>query len=187
MRNVLRRIAFGVLGTGVIAAMATGTTTVAVAADAAPLHAAAVPAAEMDWPTVSRGAEGNRVRTIQYLLNQHKFVVEVDGYFGKLTMDAVAAFQKKYKVTLDPSGVVGAYTWGRLIVDLYKGKKGVADAVRALQSYLKHAYKYDVPVTGTFGDKTEKAVKDFQVRHKFSYPSGRVGIATWYVMLRDAR
>ncbi len=186
MRNVLRRVALGVLGTGMIVTMAAGATALpASAASRAP----AVKTAAMDWPKVRETAQGNRVKTIQYLLNQRGFpVMPIDGIFGKDTKDAVVAFQKKYKLTKDEPGVVGNQTWEALVVvGLHRDQTGVFYAVEAVQSYLRNAYGYkDLPVTGNFGSMTEKDVKAFQASHGIPKPDGKVNLDTWYKLVKDA-
>lgn len=182
MRNVLRRVMFGVLGTGMIVAMAAGATTVAAsAADAAPLHATAAvkssPAA-LKWPAVRQGAQGNRVRVIQYLLNQSGFTVPVTGTFADKTTAEVKAFQRANGLPID--GIVGDATWPVLILTVKQGATG--DAVRAVQDNLKRAYGYDVPVDGIFAAKTTDAVKSFQKKYKLPV-NGIVNPETWNALI----
>lgn len=189
MRNVLRRVALGVLGTGMIVTMAAGVTTVAAsAAGAASLHLTPVKTATLDWPKVSEGAHGNRVITIQYLLNQRGYPVPVTGNFLSLTKAQVIAFQKANHLTKDKPGVVGDQTWPALVVvDLHKDQAGVTDAVKAVQSYLRNAYGFtNLAVDGKFGSATEAAVKDFQAHHGVSPADGRVSLKTWYALVKDA-
>ena len=132
-------------------------------------------AVTVNWPVVKQGATGNRVRTIQYLLNQRGIRVAVDGSFGKSTTSAVKTFQKAQRLVVD--GHVGPSTWQKLVVELRKGSRG--DAVRGLQSQLRNQYGYkSVTVDGTFGATTEKAVKDFQAKRKLK-ADGIVGLGTW--------
>lgn len=68
-------------------------------------------------PTLSEGASGKAVVTLQTRLNVWspfgKYVeVKVDGSFGALTLAAVKAFQKYAKLTVD--GIVGPLTWAQL-------------------------------------------------------------------------
>jgi zinc D-Ala-D-Ala carboxypeptidase len=176
MRNVLRRISVGALGTGMMVAMAAGTTTVAASAAVATRGhvTAARPMAEI-WPVVSQGARGNRVRAIQYLLNQRGFTVGVDGDFGPATTAKVKDFQRNQHI--DPTGIVGDVTWPRLIVTVHHGDRG--DAVRAVQDYLHRGYGFtSLPVTGNFLDQTLAAVKTFQARYGLEV-DGIVGPITW--------
>jgi peptidoglycan hydrolase-like protein with peptidoglycan-binding domain len=180
MRNVLRRISLGALGTGMIVAMAAGVTTVPAGATVASgNHAAAVRPRLEPWPVVSQGAKGNRVRAIQYLLNQRHFTLTVDGDFGPVTKMKVMDFQRSEHV--DPTGIVGDMTWPRLIVTVHHGDQG--DAVRAVQDYLHRAYGFtSLPVTGNFLDQTLAAVRTFQARYGLEV-DGIVGPVTWNTLV----
>jgi GH25 family lysozyme M1 (1,4-beta-N-acetylmuramidase) len=59
-------------------------------------------------PTVRVNARGNITRLLQ-----EKLHITIDGVFGKLTLNAVKAFQNKYRLT--PDGVVGKNTWVALL------------------------------------------------------------------------
>jgi peptidoglycan hydrolase-like protein with peptidoglycan-binding domain len=183
MRNALRRIAFGVLGTGMVVTMAAGAATVAAsAAVAAPQH----PARELktlQWPAVKQGAEGNRARTIQYLLNERGYKVTIDSKFGPDTTAKVKDFQKAKGIT-PADGIVGDKTWPKLIITVKQGDKG--DAVRAVQDYLKRAYGYtSLKVDGDFGAETTKAVKSFQKRYGIK-DDGVVNEVTWNTLVVKA-
>lgn len=65
---------------------------------------AAVIPKKNEYPTLRPGAKGADVRRLQSLLG-----ITVDGYFGKRTLAAVKAFQRKRG--LAPDGVAGLYTW----------------------------------------------------------------------------
>ena len=139
--------------------------------------------AAVSWPIVSRGAAGERVVTIQYLLGQRGYRLAVDGLFGPATQAAVMSFQRRNKVVV--SGVVGNITWPKLVVTLKLHSKG--DAVRALQHQLRYAYGHrSVVVDGYFGQKTLAAVKIFQRNHKLT-ADGIVGNATWKALVRGNR
>ncbi len=180
MRNALRRIAFGVLGTGMVVAMAVSTAPVAANAAVSARGTAAV--AEMPalvWPAVHLGDHGPRVVKVQYLLNQHGIHVTVDGKFGPMTLWGVKLFQKKNGIF--PSGIVGAKTWTALIVTIWKGWKG--PAVAAVQWELHYVYGYHfVAVDGVFGQMTEWAVKLFQKKYHL-VPDGIVGPVTWNALV----
>jgi peptidoglycan hydrolase-like protein with peptidoglycan-binding domain len=184
MRNTLRRIGYGVLGAGMIVAMTAGASAgAASAASAAPAVTAAKPAA-LSWPTVKRGAAGERVYAIQYLLNYRTTArLHVDGKFGLATQAAVRSFQRK--AHLSAEGVVGNTTWSRLIVTLTKGSRG--DAVRAVQHNLRYAYGHKIlSVDGIFGAKTLDAVKAFQKKYRLK-ADGIVGAATWNTLVRNEK
>lgn len=62
--------------------------------------------------TLKVGARGNDVIKLQILLNGYlnpAIKIKNDGHFGKRTVDAVKAFQKKKGLTSD--GIVGPNTW----------------------------------------------------------------------------
>jgi peptidoglycan hydrolase-like protein with peptidoglycan-binding domain len=181
MRNTLRRIAFGVLATGMVTAMAMGATTTAASASVtAPSTVAAAQHFRLIWPVVRKGDHGLRVVKIELLLIQHGIRVKVDGKFGRETEAGVKYFQKKHHIF--PSGIVGARTWEKLIVPLWKGSRG--PAVAALQIELKFGYGFKhLKVDGAFGRKTELAVRIFQKRYHLR-PSGIVGPSTWNALVR---
>lgn len=65
------------------------------------------PAAPVTLPSISRGASGMAVRTLQQHLN-----ISVDGVFGPATEASVKLFQQNHHLTTD--GVVGPQTWSAL-------------------------------------------------------------------------
>ena len=57
--------------------------------------------------------------------------------------------------------------------------------VYTLQQLLQE-WGYDLPVTGNFGQMTDKAVRDFQAKMKLT-PDGIVGRRTWEMLMdKDA-
>ncbi len=170
MRRLLLGTATAVL---LVAPAALGT---AQASAGARAHTAAVRAT--GWPVVRPGARGERVRVIQYLLNQHGVRVGVDGAYGRSTTAGVKVFQRAKHLRVD--GIVGAATWQKLIVTIRRGSRG--DAVRAVQHQLRFQYGYrSVSVDGIFGRATEAAVKSFQSKHRL-HADGIVGQATWMAL-----
>jgi len=180
MRNTLRRIAFGVLTTGMVATMAMGaSTTAASAAVSARTTVATSSHHKLFWPIVRKGDHGPRVVKIEFLLNQHGIKVKVDGRFGRQTERAVKFFQKTHGIF--PSGIVAARTWERLIVTVRKGSFG--PAVAAVQFELRFVYGYKfVKVDGKFGQQTLWAVRLFQKRFHI-FPDGVVGPRTWNALV----
>ena len=85
----MRRIVLAV-GAALVVAPAGLATAQASATTDAGAHVAAA-----NWPVVRPGAKGERVRTIQLLLNQHGAHVTVDAVFGGATTTAVKDFQSK--------------------------------------------------------------------------------------------
>jgi peptidoglycan hydrolase-like protein with peptidoglycan-binding domain len=131
------------------------------------------------WPVVKQGAKGERVRTIQSLLDQRGARIVVDGEFGRSTTAAVKAFQRSRGLVVD--GHVGPATWQKLVVTIRRGSRGAA--VRALQHQLRFELGYrSVAVDGLFGQATQTAVKNFQAKRKLD-ADGIVGPATWKALV----
>jgi len=109
-------------------------------------------------------------------------IIEITGYFGPETTEAVMALQTKYDIIID--GVVGIQTWAKLdrdyrtklnaipiecfgVDNIYPGyilSKGMEDKnVTLIQTYLAEISKFypnipSVTVTGIFDDQTEAAI-----------------------------
>jgi peptidoglycan hydrolase-like protein with peptidoglycan-binding domain len=64
------------------------------------------------YKKVSYGSSGNDVKTLQEMLNNNGYSLDVDGNFGSKTQAAVKDYQKKNNLTVD--GIVGSNTWGAL-------------------------------------------------------------------------
>lgn len=153
------------------------------------------------------GQQGNFVKAFQYFLavigQFYDSVppIQVDGYFGPKTAEAVRAFQRTYG--LPETGVVDIATWNDVhraylgIVSSVPLEGGVAyypgvtlslgsrgEAVRTLQLYLSTiADTYtEIPkiaVDGIYGPATRDAVYTFQ--RVFGLPiDGIVGPLVWY-------
>ncbi|WP_051556446.1 C40 family peptidase [Alkalihalobacterium bogoriense] len=141
------------------------------------------------------GSRGKQVEELQLRLKQEgHFNHEVTGYFGRITTDAVKAYQRKHKLKVD--GIVGPQTLSSLlnvnqpntnstlkvstpstgqVAVLRNGSKG--NQVRTLQQQLKDLGFYSHSVTGNFGGITELAVRDFQRARKIKV-DGFVGPQT---------
>ena len=65
--------------------------------------------------TLRKGSEGEEVKELQNLLNQHGAGLKVDGKFGPNTYQAVRDYQEANGLFID--GVVGPQTWGLLLDD----------------------------------------------------------------------
>lgn len=125
------------------------------------------------WPTLTVGATGERVRSLQYLLRQHGSGLLVNGSYGSVTDNAVRAFQDAVKAGVD--GVAGQQTWNQLVAPLATGGSG--EAVRAVQSQLA-ARGAGLRIDGAFGPATRSAVASFQAGA--SLPAdGVVDARTW--------
>jgi peptidoglycan hydrolase-like protein with peptidoglycan-binding domain len=139
----------------------------------------AAQAAAVNWPTVRANAKGERVRTIQLLLNQRGFTTPIDGVYGQDTATAVGRFQKAAK--LNPDGTVGASTWQKLVITVRRGS--VSNAVLAVERWLRLVYRYKgVIVDRIFGPRTQAAVKNVQFNHRLR-ADGIVGANTWKVIV----
>lgn len=156
---------------------------------------------------LQRGDSGDQVRVIQYylaLIAQYYDSVppiQVTGYFGEETENAVKAFQRIFGLTED--GIVGAETWA----DMYRAYRGIiqnieadenavlpypgevlrlgstGDYVYVLQNYLvkiSESFSEIPRVTpdGVFGQETDAAVRAFQTRFGIT-ANGVVGPVTW--------
>lgn len=65
-----------------------------------------------DLPVLRLFAKGEAVSILQRALNRHGAELTVDGNFGRDTLEAVRAFQRKNGLGVD--GVVGRKTWAKL-------------------------------------------------------------------------
>jgi peptidoglycan hydrolase-like protein with peptidoglycan-binding domain len=130
-------------------------------------------------PLVQKGASGELVEAIQYLLRQGgaKDIV-IDGDFGDQTDAAVRDFQKRKNLAQD--GKVGTQTWSKLWVTVKRGAPQ-KDAVNAVQVLLNWQGK-DVAIDGDFGDQTDGAVRAFQGDRKLTV-DGVAGPATWTALV----
>ena len=154
------------------------------------------------------GDRGEAVRQIQACLNRvsprHPTIQRLteDGIFGPRTFDAVVAFQRIFG--LNPDGVVGPLTWGRLQqecsagsgggnggggsggimppfpgINLQIGSRG--ESVRQVQRCLNHVSQpcsRQLSEDGAFGPLTQAAVIIFQRIFELT-PNGIVGPVTW--------
>lgn len=64
------------------------------------------------YSQVGYGSTGDDVKTLQTLLNQKGYSLDVDGIYGKKTQAAVKDYQGKNSLEVD--GIVGTKTWGSL-------------------------------------------------------------------------
>ncbi|WP_206459950.1 peptidoglycan-binding protein [Anaerovorax sp. IOR16] len=129
-------------------------------------------------------------------------VIEITGYFGPETAEAVIKIQKKFNLIVD--GIVGIQTWALLdrqykkifnnipegclqnksIYPGYMLSRGMGDRnVTLLQTYLQKISESDpeipnVDVNGIFDDKTEAAVRAIQQKY-LGENTGLVGPITW--------
>lgn len=130
----------------------------------------------LTWPLVQYGNTGERVRTIQYLLQQWGYSLSASGSFDTTTQNAVKNFQSSHGLGAD--GIVGNATWPALTILTQQGDSGAK--VRAVQSQLRESGA-TITVDGAFGPATATAVKNFQAAKGLS-ADGIVGDNTWNKM-----
>ena len=134
------------------------------------------------------GSRGTAVRTIQQKLNDLGYAdLNVDGVYGKSTVDAVVRYQTANGLKAD--GKVGRRTmtkmFGTASMDntAKEGRYGEGStgaAVRAIQRAL-NALGFTVKVDGTYGPKTTEAVRAFQRANNLP-ADGIVGSSTLEVL-----
>jgi peptidoglycan hydrolase-like protein with peptidoglycan-binding domain len=145
------------------------------------------------WPVLREGRNSTwppvTVRSLQYLLKAHGAGVAADGSFGPKTKAAVVAFQRARK--LPSTGVVRAATWKALLISVRRGSTG--PAVRAVQDQINFRNGkngHTLNVDGTFGPRTERAVRAFQRAMAAEIPGfpvdGIVGPMTWQALVTEA-
>ncbi|MEU6622633.1 peptidoglycan-binding protein [Streptomyces litmocidini] len=141
-------------------------------------------------PTLGLGSQGEAVRKLQQLLNEHVPdlpSLAVDGDFGPVTDERVRVYQRRVEITDD--GIAGPQTWGMLTggersqeaaagtPTLQQGAHG--PAVRKLQRLLNdHLPDMQLVVDGQFGPVTHARVREFQQRVAIAV-DGIVGPQTW--------
>jgi len=130
-------------------------------------------------PELRQGASGEVVKQAQQLLNGHLGeTLKGTGTFGPKTLAAVQLFQRVKG--LAPDGIIGEITWGALRVTpvwpvLRRGSQGGHVFLLAARLNLHGA---NLQGTGTFGPKTEAAVRVFQTKKGLEV-DGVVGTQTW--------
>jgi len=131
----------------------------------------------LSWPVVQYGNTGERVRTIQYLLQQWGYSVSASGTFDTATQSAVKNFQSSHGLSAD--GIVGNASWPALTIVTQQGDSGAK--VKAVQSQLNES-GYGLSVDGAFGPATDSAVRSFQGSQGLGV-DGVVGDNTWNKMV----
>lgn len=125
------------------------------------------------WPTVQQGSSGEKVYSIQLLLQARGYSLSIDGNFGPQTASTVRSFQSSHSLGVD--GIVGPQTWPALVVTTQQGSTG--SAVKALQRQL-NAHGATLTVDGDFGPATAAAVRSFQSAQQISVDAV-AGPQTW--------
>jgi N-acetylmuramoyl-L-alanine amidase len=136
--------------------------------------------------TLGRGTRGEAVLDIQARLAMLGYAIDPreHGLFGTTTERAVRQFQERRHLIVD--GTVDDHTWGQLVEAGYAVGDRVlylryppfrGDDVRAVQASL-NLFGFDAGrEDGIFGDRTGRAVHDFQ-RNVGLPPDGIVGATT---------
>lgn len=132
-------------------------------------------------PTLRRGARGNAVLYLQYLLRVNGDDTSPDGVFGANTERDVRKFQQDNGLAVD--GIVGQNTWNALLTDrapmIRTGNRG--RWVRYAQQKLLSRF-YNVGETdGIFGNATDREVRRFQADNGLE-TDGMIGPNTWRVL-----
>ncbi len=140
-------------------------------------------------------SRGKTVQLLQELLNAYDNNLEADGYFGRITEQAVKAFQQKNNLGAD--GVVYTQTWAKLLflppatvsktslsskeidelTKLLIKLNAKGKSVEILQILLNQV-GYNLEADGHFGRMTDTAVKDFQQKNNLTV-DGIVYTQTW--------
>ncbi|WEG16719.1 peptidoglycan-binding protein [Alkalihalophilus pseudofirmus] len=155
-----------------------------------------------------QGTTSGAVQELQQLLARTgHFNSNATGYYGRVTTEAVRAFQRQHNLSVD--GIAGPQTITTLQNVNGRGSAAApsqpaasaptqavssqptlrlnnqGDAVSSLQQKLKDLGYYTTSITGTFGPQTDSAVRDFQRAHNLA-ADGIVGANT-YRALENAR
>ena len=135
------------------------------------------------FATLKEGDDGEVIASIQTRLMELGYMDsdEPTEHFGPLTESAIRTFQRHNGLTVD--GTIGSQTYAALMGGdakqyvMQQGDEG--EDVKSVQQRLYElGYITDKGnITGTFGEKTEAAVKEFQERNKLT-GDGKVGNVT---------
>lgn len=156
------------------------------------------------------GDSGIWVKVLQYYIRvlgcyyDDVPIIEITGYFGPETTEALMALQKRYGIIVD--GVMGIQSWAEIDKDyksilnnipegclenktIYPGyilSKGMGDKnVRLMQTYLAKISEYypsipKVNITGVFDDQTEAAVRAIAIEFEGEeVTDALIGPLTW--------
>ncbi|WP_445627814.1 peptidoglycan-binding protein [Nostoc sp. DSM 114167] len=115
------------------------------------------------YPTLSQGKTGAAVTRLQQRLRQlGYFNTNPTGNFGRITKDAVIAFQRSYRITAN--GIVNRQTWNALMgTSVTPGRSSLStQQVKELQVRLRQLGYLNADATGNVGPMTREAVIAFQ-------------------------
>lgn len=142
-------------------------------------------------PILQIGAQGEKVRRLQLLLNARvgtRRQIAVDGKFGATTEKAVKVVQ--FQFLLEPDGVVGVQTWqvlqtGDLLEKPVLGLGSSGKRVVKVQQLLRQGKFYSGFIDGYFGLDTEAAVLKLQKICQLPI-DGIIDEATWQAVMELA-
>ncbi|MBD2528647.1 peptidoglycan-binding protein [Nostoc flagelliforme FACHB-838] len=115
------------------------------------------------YPTLSQGKTGAAVTRLQQRLRQlGYFDTNPTGNFGRITKDAVIAFQRNYRIPA--TGIVNRQTWNALMGSspTSVSSRLSTQQVRELQVRLRQLGYLNADATGNIGPMTREAVMAFQ-------------------------
>jgi len=119
------------------------------------------------YPTLSQGSTGAAVTKLQQRLQQRGyFNANPTGNFGRITKDAVIAFQRNAGISA--TGIVGGQTWNALLGSSQAPAKSSfsTQQIRELQQGLRQLGYFKANPTGTSGPITREAITKFQQDYK---------------------
>jgi peptidoglycan hydrolase-like protein with peptidoglycan-binding domain len=125
------------------------------------------PSAVNQYPTLSQGSTGAAVTKLQQRLKQRGyFNANPTGNFGRITKDAVIAFQRNAGISA--TGTVNRQTWNALLGSSQTQAKSSLSAqqIRELQERLRQLGYFKANPTGTTGPITREAIANFQQDYK---------------------
>ena len=134
-------------------------------------------------PSLKLNEHGIIVKALQRMLNYaNNAGLSVTGYFGSNTEKAVKNFQRRFALTVN--GVVNEATWNRLTSKCQIQYGSNNDMVKLAQLILNQSGYNCGQVDGIFGNRTLKAVKNFQREWMGANEvDGIVGPKTWKHLL----
>lgn len=132
------------------------------------------------YPTLMQGYRGNKVKLLQYLLNEYGANLEPDGIFGRATKTALNKFKSNNGLPQD--GVADRNTYITLLDETPQAQLAMFGSRRANVWFLQNkllSMLYPISsVDGIFGRETQNAVIAFQSENGL-IPDGIVGVRTW--------
>lgn len=159
------------IASAAVLSLGLGGTFVVQQASAAPQQMSVQAASAM--PVLRSGSKGTAVKLLQRSLAYSGVPTSPDSSFGPATLKSVQTYQKKKG--LNPDGIVGPATWGKLLPVLKPGSKGAM--VKTLQLTLNDRGA-KLAVDGSYGPGTVNAVKNAQGQLGLA-KDGITGPNTW--------